>query len=578
MDVTTLFRTVRSQPDFPLVIELDLARGVISQLPTHPVAAFKARHAASMRDIRDGLRRAAKDNDVAGLAVHVGRCPLTPDQCDEIGALIADFGKHKPTIAWTESFGELGNATLAYRLASFAQQIWLQPTGSLGLQGVQLGITLLRGGLEKLHVEPQFAQRKEYKTAADQFAATEITAANREMTQRIADSILEDTVRGVAQRRHLDPAAVRQAVDHAPLTAEDARQAGLVDKLGYRDEVYAALRDRFGRPDGAEQRISLQYAHRYARTRGGNRLEMLLNRRKPAVGVIGVHGAITYGPSQVGPAGTTAGSDTICAHLREAGRDDSVKAVVVRIDSPGGSYIASDAIRREVKQLRATGTPVIASMGMYAASGGYFAAMGCDAIVANPTTLTGSIGVVAGKFVTAALVDRIGLIREDVLAGANAGLLSSQTPFDQSQWDALNTWLDEVYADFTSKAADDRGLSLDELEPMARGRVWTGSDAHARGLVDELGGMGTALDLAAERAGLDPERLTVRGVPSLPWLEQIRPAESSESRSIEAAIGTPSLQRFLTGGPEDRLLALAELAGLELPGGILSLPWRFRIG
>lgn len=577
MDVTTLFRTVRSQPEFPLVIELDLARGVLSQAPTHPLEAFRARHAASMREIRDGLRRAAKDPDVAGLAVHVGSCPLTPDQCDEIGALIAAFGEHKPTVAWTESFGELGNATLAYRLASFAQQIWLQPTGSLGLQGVQLGIMLLRGGLEKLHIEPQFAQRKEYKTAGDQFAATEITDANREMMQRIADSILEDTVRGVAERRHLDPAAVRQAVDDAPLLAEDARQAGLIDKLGYRDEVYADLRDRFGRPDGAEQKISLQYAHRYARTRGANRLESLLNRRKPAVGVIGLHGAITYGPSQVGPGGTSAGSDTICAHLREAGRDDSIKAVVVRIDSPGGSYIASDAIRREVKQLRATGKPVIASMGQYAASGGYYAAMGCDVIVANPTTLTGSIGVVAGKFVTAALVDRVGLVREDILAGANAGLLSSQTAFDQSQWETLNAWLDAVYADFTTKAAADRGMALDQLEPLARGRVWTGSDAHARGLVDQLGDMGAALDLATERAGLDPERLTVRRVPALPWLEQIRPADSSEAGGLEVT-AAPSLQRLLTGGPEDRLLALAQLAGLDLPGGVLALPWRLQLG
>lgn len=576
MDVTTLLRTVCSHPEHPLVIELDLSRGVISQTPANPIEAFKARHSASMREIREGLRRAAGDPDVVGLAVHVGNCPLSADQCDEIGELIAAFGEHKPTIAWTESFGELGNATLAYRLASFAREIWLQPTGALGLQGVQLGIVLLRGGLEKLHIEPQFAQRKEYKTAADQFAASEITAANREMMQGIADSILDDTVAGVAARRRLDPEAVRQAVDNAPLAASDAQQAGLIDRLGYRDEVYAELRARHGEQVGEEQKISLQYAHRYARTRGSKRLETLLNRRKPAVGVIGLQGAIVHGPSRIGPTGSTAGSDTICAHLREAGRDESVRAVVFRIDSPGGSYIASDAIRREVKQLRATGKPVIASMGGLAASGGYYAAMGCDAIVANPTTLTGSIGVLAGKFVTAALIDRVGLVREDVLAGANAGMLSSQAPFDQSQWDRLNAWLDEVYADFTEKAAADRGMAVEELEPLARGRVWTGSDAHRHGLVDRLGGMGDALDLAAERAGLDPEHLTVRGVPALPWLEQLKPAESSESRSIDTTIAAP-LHSLLTGGPEDRLLALARIIGLELPAGVLALPGRLDI-
>lgn len=577
MDLTTIFRTVRPRPEFPLIIELDLARGVINQMPNNPIAAFRARQSASMREIREGLRRAAKDPEVAGLVVHIGSCPLSPDQCDEIGELIAEFGEHRPTIAWTESFGELGNATLAYRLASFASEIWLQPTGALGLQGVQLGITLLRGGLEKLHLEPQFAQRKEYKSAADQFVATEITEANREMIQRIADSILDDTIAGVAERRHLDPKALRRVVDNAPITATEAHQAGLVDRLGYRDEVYAELRTRYGREVDSEHKISLQYAHRYARARSGkDRFESLLNRNKPAIGVVNLHGGITYGPSHVGPMSSTAGSDTICAHLREAAREDSVKAVVLRIDSPGGSYIASDAIRREVLQLRATGKPVIASMGQFAASGGYFAAMACDTVVATPTTLTGSIGVLAGKIVTAGLTERIGLIREDILAGANAGLLSSLTPFDEAQWEGLNEWLDEVYADFTTKAAEDRGMSIEELEPLARGRVWTGSDAHSRGLVDRLGGMGTALALAAERAGLDPDHPTVRGIPALPWLEQIRPAESSESRTIDAAVVTP-LPRLFTGGPEDRLMALAGLMGFTLPGGVLALPWHIEL-
>ena len=576
MDPIALLRTVRPTPQHPLVLELDLARGVISQSPGNPLEAFRARHSAAMRQVRDGLTKAAQDPKVAGLVIHIGSCPLDPAQCDEVGELIARFGEHRPTIAWSETFGELGNATLAYRLASFAREIWIAPTGGLGLTGIQLTATLLRGGLEKLDVEPQFAQRKEYKTAADQFAATEITEPHREMLQRIADSIVDDTITGVAARRQLDPKAVRQAVDNSPLAAEDALQAGLIDQLGYRDEVYAELRRRFGDDVGGEKQVSLQFVHRYARTHGPGRLDGLLNRNRAAIGLVELSGPIIFGPSQSGPSSSSAGSDTIAAHLREAARDEHVKAVVLRINSPGGSYIASDTIRREVLQLRNAGKPVIASMGAVAASGGYYAAMGCDAIVANPTTLTGSIGVLAGKFVLSGLVDRLGLVRENILAGANAGWFSSQTPFDDDQWAKLNEWLDTVYADFTTKAAADRRMPLDDFEPLARGRVWTGADAHSRGLVDRLGGVATALEMAADRVGVRLDSLQVRGVPALPWLEQLKPAESSECRSVDATVTFPR-ERLLTGSPEDRLTALAEFVGIGLPHGILAMPWQLTI-
>lgn len=572
MDPIALLRTVRPHPQHPLILELDLARGILSQSPTSPLEAFRARHSAAMRQIRDGLRKGARDPKVAGLVIHLGSCPLTPGQCDEIGELIGRFGRDKPTIAWTETFGELGNATLAYRLATSASEIWLAPSGSLGLNGVQLDLLLLRGGLEKLDISPEFAQRKEYKTAADTFAASEITAAHREMMQRIADSIVDDTIDVVSERRHVDPAAVRHAVDNSPLSAQVALESGLVDRLGYRDEAYAALRTRFG----DEDRITLQYAHRYARGHGGGRLDSLVNRKRPAVGVIEVSGPIVFGLSHSGVSGGAAGSDTIAAHLREAGRDENVKAVVLRVNSPGGSYIASDTVRREVVRLRAAGKPVVASMEDVAASGGYFVAMAADAIVANPTTLTGSIGVVAGKFVLSGLVDRLGLVREDVRAGANAGWLSSHRPFDEGDWQKLNAWLDEVYADFTGKAASDRGMAVDELEPLARGRVWTGSDAYARGLVDKLGGMTTALDLAAEKVGVSIDALQLRGVPALPWLEQLKPAESSESRTQSDIRAFPQ-ERLRTGSVEDRLAVLAECAGLTLPHGVLGLPWQITI-
>lgn len=588
--LSDLLKTLRPKlPGQPLLLELDLPRGVVSTPADNPLQALRTRQAATMREIRDGLRRGAKDSDVAGLVVHIGASTLTSDQLDELAELIVEFGRSKPTIAWSETFGEFGNGMLGYRLATAAKEIWVQPSGAVGLHGVQLDILLLRGGLEKLGIDPEFGQRKEFKTAADQFAATEVTEANREMMQGIADSILDDTVRIVAERRNLDPDAVRLAVDNSPLTAHDAQQAKLVDRIGYRDQVYAELRRRYGKQkpaanrsvDGVNQdepELALQYANRYARHAGGplQNFEQLLNKNKPSIGVVTLHGAIVSGISQ--PGANRAGSDTVSAHLREAGRDDSVKAVVLRIDSPGGSYVASDLIRREVQRLRESGKPVVASMGQVAASGGYFAAMGCDTIVANPTTLTGSIGVLAGKFVTQGLFDKIGVIREQIIAGANAGMMGGAEPFSERQWEKLDAWLDEVYADFTSKAAADRGMPLEQLEPLARGRVWTGSAAQQRGLVDTLGGMGTALDEAARRSGHERDDLTLRGVPVLPWLDQVRPPESSESFGIGAQSEPLFPGGLLTGGPEARLAALARLAGLPQPAGVLALPWQVRIG
>ena len=438
-----------------------------------------------------------------GLLVHVGTCPLSLAEADEIGGLVAEFSKARPSIAWTESFGELSSGLAGYRVAINAGEIWLQPSGALGLTGVHLGITLLRGGLEKLGLDPQFSQRHEYKSAADQLAATEITAANREMIQRIADSLLEDTIARVAQRRGLDPAAVTSAIERAPLPAPAALEAGLIDRIGYRDEVYAWARQNWpGAGDGRDADapgFALRYAHRYGRQSVPDQVERVVRRNRPKIAVVDVVGPIIVGAGRPGGGGQ-APSDVVTARLRAAGRDPHVKAVLLHVDSPGGSYIASDAIRREVLQLRAGGRPVVAAMGAVAASGGYFVSMAADEIVWQPSTLTGSIGVLAGKLVTERLLDRIGVVHASIDAGPQAAMMASGAPFTEQQWQVLNTWLDEVYADFTDKAAADRGLPLAELEPLARGRVWTGADAAAHRLIDHLGGMDLAIDRAC-RAG-----------------------------------------------------------------------------
>lgn len=556
----------RPNPEsLPTVLEIDLARGVITHVPTSPIEAIRQRTAVTIGALRRALEKGRRDDSVVALLVHVGTCPLLPGDVDEVAELIAGFDK--PSVAWTETFGELVGATDAYKVACAADEIWLQPTGTVGLTGYRTDITLFRGVLEKVGITPAFEQRKEYKSAAETFAGHEVSDANREMVQRFMESMLTTAIDTVARSRGLTVDAVRELTARGPVSADEARSAGLVDHVGYRDEVLAAVRERFGRPsrrrDDASD-VHLHYAHRYAHA---SALTRLTDQGRPGVGVVQAIGDIMLGPSRPGPGGSTCGCDTLAAHLRAAARDDSIRAVVLRVDSGGGSAVGSDQVRREVQQLRAAGKPVIASMGNVAASGGYFIAMAADQIVANPTTLTGSIGVLGGKFVLDELDQRIGLIRESVAAGAHADMWSTHA-FTDEDLAILDQWLDRVYADFTAKAAEDRGMSLDDLEAVARGRVWTGADALDKGLVDRLGGISSAIRIAADAADLDRSDLTVRPVGTMPWLDQIRPPESSEANTTAGAFDL---------GPAGLFRAAAVELGLT-SAGVLSMPgaWRVR--
>ncbi len=286
-------------------------------------------------------------------------------------------------------------------------------------------------------------------------------------------------------------------------------------------------------------------------------------RRRPVVALVRASGPIHLGRAGASPwPGSSVGSDTLGATLRAAGRDSSVKAVVLRVDSGGGSYVASDAIRREVLALRETGRPVIASMGTVAASGGYYVAMPSDAIVASPGTLTGSIGVLAGKQVVRDALARVGIRVDSEAVGAHAEMFSAQRPFTEEEWARLEGWLDRVYEDFTEKAAADRGMDVEALRRVARGRVWTGADALSHGLVDRLGGLEEAVDLACERAGMRRAAVDVRTLPHVTLLTRMRPPQSSEQPTAAS-----------TSVGDHPLLAQA-LAALGLPpfAGVLTLP------
>jgi protease-4 len=549
----------RRRPRNRLLLELDLTRG-LAEAPAAMSQALVARRTPMLGSVVEALDRARDDRWVVGLVAHIGQRELSLAHAEELRAAVRRLAEAgKATVCWTETFGESGPGTVAYYVASGFDEIWLQPSGDLQLTGIVARAVFVSRAFEHLGVEPQIRQRYEYKSAADTFLRTEMSDAGREMARRLAESATETIVAGVAGARGLDPSRVREAIDAAPLSAPEALERGLVDRLGYRDEAYSTLRGRLGP-------VALRYVHRYPPPL--HRLEATaeaLVRRKGTVAVVQAVGAIHLGASVTRPFGPrSAGSDTIGAALGAAGRDESIRAVVLRVHSPGGSYAASDAIRREVLALRASGRPVVASMGPLAASGGYFVAMGCEAIVANAGTLTGSIGVLGGKQVIRQGLARLGIDLDSEAVGRHAEFLSTARPFTDDEWQRLEAWLDRVYEDFTAKVAEDRGLPIERVREVARGRVWTGADARERGLVDELGGLAEAVALACSRAGLARDEARVTFLPRRTLVDRLRPPRSSEQAVAPG------------GGFEQSLGAALAAFGLPPAAGVLSVPigWR----
>ncbi len=501
--------------------------------PDDPLARLRARGHHRLGPTLRALHEAASDRRVVGLIAKVGG-PLPWAAMQELRlAVLAFAAGGKPTLAWAETFDERPGAMAGYVLATAFDEIWLQPGGDLGMLGVGIETTFVRGALDRLGVEPQLDQRHEFKNAADRIMRTELTEAHRAALDQLADSVFTGAVEAIAAGRGLDAATVRTLVDGGPRRAAQALEARLVDALGYRDQAYAAMGDRVGGRVGDD--VELLFADRW-RPRRRPRLRAP---NRGHVAVLEIRGSIAQGRSRRGPTGRVAGSDSVCAALRAAARDEHVRAVVVRVDSPGGSAVASETIWREVSLLREA-KPVVVSMGEVAASGGYYVACPADVIVALPATLTGSIGVFGGKMVVQGLLERLGVTTGTVARGERALMFSSRRGFEEVERERLAASLDAVYDDFVAKVAHGRGLPVAEVEAVARGRVWTGSDAIGAGLVDRLGGLRDAVQLARERAGL-PDDAPVRPALRVSPLARLRRPTSSQDPRAGAAARGPSL-------------------------------------
>lgn len=548
-------------PEVPerAIVAVDLTRGVSETPAVSPLQRAAGDAPLVLRDTVDAIHAAADDPQVKALAVRAGRGGLGMAQAQELRAAVAAFRESgKPAHVFAETLSGGASGTIHAYLTSAFGEVWLQPSGDYDLVGFQAETPFLKETLDKLGVTPRLDQRKAYKGFADRFTAQAMPEPQRENLGRLVDGLMDQVVRGLAEGRGLDGARVRELAGTAPLSAEDAAGAGLVDTLGYRADMEAALKQAVG-DDPAFMPVDA-----YAAARGERTPE-----NAPTVAVVDAHGPVTPGESDgsaiMGP--RTMGADTVSAAVGEALDAEHVRAIVLRVDSPGGSYVASDTIWRAVQRAREAETPVVVSMGNIAASGGYFVAAPANRIVASPGTVTGSIGVAGGKFVLSGLWEKLGVRFDGVRSGPRADYWSPNSDFSEAEWAHFQDSLDETYADFTGKVAAGRGLSDEEIAAAAQGRVFTGRAAQEAGLVDSLGGFRHAVGVAKQLAEI-PGKQRVR---LEPFPEPEDPFRRFLQEAMRGRIASPAAQTL--GRMADTLRPLVDVVdALDRPGRLRATP------
>ncbi len=539
--------------------------GLLEKMPSDPVSQFMLKDRPTLRSVVDALDKAGDDPKVVGLVATLGAGGLGMAQAQEVrDAVLAFRAKKKTAIAFAETFGEFGPGNGGYYLASAFDEIYLQPSGDIGLTGLIAQSPFVRGTLDKLGLVPRMDHRYEYKNAMNIFTEKKFTQAHKEATSKVLLSMFGQMVKGIAEGRKLGEDEVRAIFDKGPYLGKEALDAKLVDGLAYRDEVYEKAKTKAGKD--TKLLFLSQYLDRAGRPH---------EKGKTIALIYGV-GGVSRGKDDYDPVrdSFTMGSDSVAAAFRDAMEDKDVKAILFRVDSPGGSYVASDTIWRETVRAKKAGKPVIVSMGDVAGSGGYFVAMAADKIVAQPATITASIGVLGGKILTTGLWDKIGLSWDEVHSSANARMWSTTSDYTPAEWARFEASLDRIYEDFTSKVADGRKLPKEKVLEIAKGRIWSGEDAKGLGLVDELGGLTTALRLAKKAANIpDTEDVKLQVFPRAKSpIEQLLagPKENSEPSPATTAIA----RALETARPVVR--QLDALGAFDNPGVLLTPPLAVR--
>ncbi len=515
-----------------------------SKFPYQPVRSFFFKEGESYLHMLGRLNDAATAKNTAALLVEIDWAPFSFAQIEEI---LAVFDKARANKKKVFVYIDQDANNAAYMLASGADKIYMNPAQQLMLVGLSAELLHFRETLDMIGVEPQFSRRSEYKTAAEAMTSTHASTAQQEQMNALLDDMSGRLVARIAQGRKKSVEDVHDLIDQGPFTAQEAIDKGLIDGLAYPDELKKKINKNIGK--------NARYPDSYVDTHSGWR-------SANEVAVIFIEGTITSGKSQ-GPGilggGRSTGSETVREQIEEASRIPSIKAVILRVDSPGGSALASDEIWRSLQKLRKK-MPVIVSMGGVAASGGYYVSAGANAIYAQHSTVTGSIGVIAGKFNLSNLYDKIGINYESYIRGRNASMFSMNRPFDEHEFATFDKMVGDIYAQFTAKVAKGRNLPIENVIEVAGGRVWSGTRAHGVKLVDEIGGFHDAIDRAKKEAKIPSNR----DVKLITFGRRLGPEEALERMSVKMLqrniLGTHPRARSI---PEIEMLRQMQAMGNE---------------
>ncbi len=440
----------------------------------------------TVHQVWHGLRKATTDSRIKAVVLVTGQLDTGWAKLEELRAdLLAFKQSGKPLVAFLRA-----PRTREYYLASVADRLYVSPEDMVDVKGLRAEVTFLKGTLDKIGVEMQVEHVGRYKDAGDMLTQTSMSPESREATGAVLDGIYGSLVQGLATSRKRTPEEIRLAIDDGPYTASQAAKRGLVDALRFEDQVYGEVADRIKQKE--LKKLSFRdYVQAIGPETGGKKIALLVGEGT----ILRGGGSDAFGSDE----GFT--SIPFIRQIREVAKDRDVAGVILRVDSPGGDAFASDEILREIKLLRDK-KPLIISMSDTAASGGYYVAMTGDPILAYPTTVTGSIGVVYGKPNLRGLYDKLGITKEILARGKNADIDTDYKPLTPEARAKLKIGLEEFYRGFVQKAADSRKRPYGEVEPLAQGRVWLGLDAKNRGLIDELGGLDKAVELIKKKASL----------------------------------------------------------------------------
>jgi len=552
------------------VLSLRVAGSLPDYVPDDPLRKYFGGPDQSLSNLVLQFKKAKVDNRIKMIVLDVNMSGVGWGKAEEIRDAIADFRTSgKPVYAFLE-FG----LNKEYYIATACDKIYVPPPGELFITGLAADVMFFRGSLDKLGIYPDMYQIGKYKSAGDMFTQKEMTEAHREYINSLLDDLFNRYVEGIAKARGKSADEVRTLIDNAPYGAAKAKEAGLIDDVFYRDELENVLKTQLGYKQEEKLRVikGSSYDDIEAESLGLDKGER--------VAVIYATGDIGSGQSENSPSGgQSIGSDTLVKALNTARDDKTIKAIVIRVDSPGGSGLASDVIWYAVVSAKEK-KPVVISMGDVAASGGYYIAAGASKIVAQPSTITGSIGVVAGKPVLRGFYDWLGISNEYVLRGKNAGMFRETEKFSPDERAKFEEWIKKTYyEDFVPKVAKGRNKDAAYIDSIAQGRVWSGSQGKERGLVDEFGGLDRAVEVAKELAGIPKDkgvRRVILPVPRTFLQELMDTGGDTESESDQVK----QQQAVFAALPEDARRALRYMQLLDrMKNGesMLLMPFDLRI-